>query len=131
MNILTSDIAKMVENNSLDNLDTATFRLSYSYFLEPVANSSALLFRLEIFGLWHENLPLEKGRDMWNLGNLKQQVLEVILMRKPIVSATDPGDAYGIVKAELASAYDDYMEVQRGGIPCASMSGMMSPDRGR
>jgi hypothetical protein len=92
------DISKLIEANQLDELGRGNFGLSYRYSLRRLKDSSALLFRFDVFEAWSE-LPYP---DLTvKLDDAKQKVLEVVLLKRPLMSAGDVSRAYEIVRAEL------------------------------
>jgi hypothetical protein len=92
------DISKAVETYQLDTLGHVNFGLSYRYSLRRLTDSSALLFHFDIFEAWSD---LPDPALTVKLDDVRQKVLEVVLLQRPLHSAGDMSNAYEIVRAGL------------------------------
>ncbi|KAF1831146.1 hypothetical protein BDW02DRAFT_557512 [Decorospora gaudefroyi] len=71
---------------------------SYAYTLHRLPNPAALLIHFQIMQLWTE---VTSPPTTIVLDDPHQPVLELVLLRRPLLGAADPGSAYEIVRAAL------------------------------
>lgn len=129
------DVRAKVETNELDTAGPS-FGLSYGTSLHHIANSTALVFRFNIFSL-HSTLPNPTARI--SLSNSYQKVLELILLPRPLHSAGDSGPGWEIVDIGLSKReekgskrrmemmmFEDWDEFGRKGSPAHLVSSSSS-----
>jgi hypothetical protein len=98
------ELSKAVISDTLDTAG-ASFGLSYGYSLRHVTNSSALVFRLNVFEAYFfppTHVPSLQTPMTIKLDDPKQRVVELILLPRPLQSAGDSGPAWEIVTVRLA-----------------------------
>ncbi|OCK78891.1 hypothetical protein K432DRAFT_426936 [Lepidopterella palustris CBS 459.81] len=96
------DLRRMIENEELDfnekyEVNQVEFGISYDYALFTLAGSSAIVLHFDVIGLF-KDLPDEKVSLALDIP--QQQLLEVVLLQKPIISALEP-PTFEIVRADL------------------------------
>jgi len=84
--------------DQLDTLGHVNFGLSYRDSLRHLRDSSALVFHFDVFEAWTD--LLDSGLTV-KLDDAKQEVLEIVLLERPLQSAGDMSNAYEIVRAGL------------------------------
>lgn len=94
----TSDLYAKVSSNELDTAGPS-LGLSYGTSLHQITNSTALVFRFNIFSLY---FPLTNPPTRIPLANSRQKVLELILLPRPLHSAGDSGLGWEIVNIRLS-----------------------------
>lgn len=77
---------------------TPLLGLSYGTSLHTVINSTALIFRFNIFGAY---FPLTTPPTSFSLDNTRQKVLELIFLPRPLQSPADTGSGWEIISARL------------------------------
>jgi hypothetical protein len=128
----TSDLHSRIDN---DDLDTAgpSFGLSYGTSVSHVTNSTALVYRFNIFSL-HFTLP-EQAATTIMLSSSRQKVLELVLLPRPLHSAGDAGSGWEIIAIRLSPRekkgskrrmrmmmFEDWDEFGRRGSPAHFLS---------
>jgi hypothetical protein len=93
----TADLSASISNEALDTAGPL-LGLSYGYSVRPVTNSSALVFRFNIFEAY---FPLASPPITIKLDDHKQRVIELILFQRPLYSPGDVGPAWEIVTVRL------------------------------
>ncbi|KAF2822160.1 hypothetical protein CC86DRAFT_330975, partial [Ophiobolus disseminans] len=93
LSISAQEISQLVDSNQLDTPGGATFAFSYAYSVRRIKDSSALLFTFDVLEAWAQDVTIK-------LDAQGQKVLEVVLLRRPVLSAGD-ADGYEIVRAGL------------------------------
>lgn len=96
----TSDLAALLDSDSLDESGSASLGLSYSFSLSRLPKSEALLFHFDVFEAWTDVVEPPVTISLRSEG---QKVVQVVLLEKPLMSPGDPGPAHEIVRAELVS----------------------------
>ncbi|KAI8943190.1 hypothetical protein NX059_001219 [Plenodomus lindquistii] len=101
LSLSSSDLASMIESNDLDTPGSASFALSYAYSLNAISNSpNALLFHFDVMEMYVD-VP---GQDVTVvLDAPAQKMLEILLLRRPLLSAGDAAPSYEMLRAELVS----------------------------
>lgn len=95
----SSDLHDRVNNNDLDT-SGPSFGLSYGTSLSRITNSTALVYRFNIFSL-HFSLPNQKPTTI-PLSSSHQKVLELILLPHPLHSVGDSGPGWEIIRVQLS-----------------------------
>ncbi|UPX17445.1 uncharacterized protein EKO05_0007798 [Ascochyta rabiei] len=99
------DLSNAISTTSLDTVGPL-LGLSYGYSLRRVTNSTALVFRFNVFEAHFSpstHNPLLKTPVVVKLDNPKQRVVELILLPRPLLSAGDVGPAWEIVSVRLVN----------------------------
>ncbi|KAF9692804.1 hypothetical protein EKO04_009168 [Ascochyta lentis] len=98
------DLSNAISTTSLDTTEPL-LGLSYGYSLRHVTNSTALVFRFNVFEA-HFSPPTHdpsfKTPVVIKLDDPKQRVVELILLPRPLHSPGDVGPAWEIVTVRLA-----------------------------
>ncbi|KAF2278663.1 uncharacterized protein EI97DRAFT_371942 [Westerdykella ornata] len=97
--ISQADLTSLISSNQLDTSGSASFGLSYAYSIRHIPGKPALLFQFDVLEILSDVPPEAPVR--FKLQASSQQMLQIVLLRKPLLSAADPDDAYEIVRAEL------------------------------
>ncbi|KAF2628476.1 hypothetical protein BU25DRAFT_366258 [Macroventuria anomochaeta] len=92
------DLRQKVEHSELDTTGP-TLGLSYGTSLHRLTNSTAMVFRFNIFSAY---FPLSEAPTIINLNNSKQKVVELIFLPRPLHSSGDVGPGWEIVTARLS-----------------------------
>ncbi|KAJ4370178.1 hypothetical protein N0V86_008914 [Didymella sp. IMI 355093] len=133
----TEELHAKVESNDLDTAGPS-LGLSYGTSLHRITNSTALVYRFNIFSL-HFALPIP---TIIPLSNSHQKVLELILLPRPLYSAGESGLGWEIIDIRLSERekkgskrrmkmmmFEDWDEFGRKGSPShlvsSSSSGVM------
>lgn len=126
-----ADLHTRIDNNDLDTAGPS-LGLSYGTSLSRITNSSALVYRFNIFsahftpaGHLPTTIPLSSSR---------QKVLELVLLPRPLHSAGDPGTSWEIVRIGLSARakkgskrpmtmmmFEDWDEFGRKGSPAHAL----------
>lgn len=127
----SEDLKNKVENNELDTAGPI-LGLSYGYSLRQVTNSTAHVFRFNVF---EAHYPLPSPHQHFKLENSKQPVVELILLQRPLHSPGDIGPAWEIITARLVERekrgskrrmktmiFDEWDEFGRKGSPTRLVS---------
>ena len=128
----TSDLHARVDANDLDT-PGPSLGLSYGASLSRITNSTALVYRFNIFNL-HFTLPEQQSTSI-SLSSSRQKVLELILLPRPLHSAGDAGPGWEIIAIRLSPRekkgskrrmqmmmFDDWDEFGRKGSPVHLLS---------
>ncbi|KAF2126833.1 hypothetical protein P153DRAFT_433340 [Dothidotthia symphoricarpi CBS 119687] len=92
------DLAKLIDADQLES--GGYFGISYAYSLRHVKDSTALVFQFDISELWSD---LPETPITVKLDDPAQKMLEVVLLQRPMLSASDPGPAYEIIRTSLVA----------------------------
>jgi hypothetical protein len=92
------DLHQKVESNELDTAGPV-LGLSYGYSIHHVFNSTALVFRFNVFSAY---FPLTNPPTTIDLNDAKQRVIELTLLPRPLHSPGDTGPGWEIVVARLS-----------------------------
>ena len=102
------DLHDKISSNEIDTAGPL-FGLSYGYSLRRVTNSSALIFRFNVFGAQftppsHNSIrPVSpSAKKIISLDDPKQRVIELILLPRPLLSPGDVGPVWEIITARLS-----------------------------
>ncbi|KAF3046992.1 hypothetical protein E8E12_010059 [Didymella heteroderae] len=128
----TEDLLAKVANNDLDTAGPSA-GLSYGTSISRITNSTALVYRFNIFSL-HFAL-LQHQKQPIPLSNSRQKVLELILLPRPLHSAGDSGPGWEIISIRLCERekkgskrrmkmmmFEDWDEFGRKGSPLHALS---------
>ncbi|KAF3049281.1 hypothetical protein E8E11_004099 [Didymella keratinophila] len=128
----TSDLHSRIENNDLDTSGPSV-GLSYGTSLSQITNSTAQVYRFNIFSL-HFTLPNQAPSTI-PLSSSRQKVLELILLPHPLHSAGDAGPGWEIIAIRLSPRekkgskrrmrmmmFEDWDEFGRKGSPAHLLS---------
>lgn len=95
----TSDLRLRIDNNDLDT-SGPSLGLSYGTSLSHIINSTALVYRFNIFSV-HFTLPNQTPTTI-PLSSSRQKVLELVLLPRPLHSVGDSGPGWEIVRIGLS-----------------------------
>lgn len=129
----TSDLHARVDANDLDT-SGPSLGLSYGTSLSRITNSTALVYRFNVFSL-HPALADQNLPATIPLSSSRQEVLEIILLPRPLHSAGDAGPGWEIIAIRLSPRekkgskrrmqmmmFDDWDEFGRKGSPVHLLS---------
>jgi hypothetical protein len=95
---LDSQVPPATSPLSLTDPSVPIFGLSYSYSLHRVSDSPALVIRFNVI----EASTAATPRPLtFKLDRASQPALQLVLLRRPVVGAADPGPLYEIVRADV------------------------------
>lgn len=131
----TEDLNARISNNELDTAGPS-FGFSYGTSLHRITNSTALVYRFNVFSV---HFALTNPPKRIPLSNSRQQVLELILLPRPLHSAGDSGPGWEIASIRLSERekkgskrrmkmmnFEDWDEFGRKGSPLHLVSSSSS-----